>query len=234
MTGQPTDPPVADPMVTEVAKAYYPHALAAADAARDRAQAGYTIAAAIATALVAAGVFTDFRDFPGWVQALGVLALLLWMTAAYLFMRAVSERELAPGESPTELETQPSDLAFVKSVLGTVKRERAAVERDLRGATLAVLLAMVATLGTVIGILGDEDPDPKKAGTVFLTPAGSATASTICKTEGVTALAGHFDPSKLKDEFVSITIDAGACRDEKADVRLRKKEIAGASVAGGG
>jgi hypothetical protein len=61
-----------------VVNAYYPRALAVPDAARSRAQAAYTIASAIAAALVAAGVFGNLDQRPELVQGLGVAALVGW------------------------------------------------------------------------------------------------------------------------------------------------------------
>lgn len=59
---------VAPAAYTAINDAYYEELVKAPAAARSRAQAGYTIAAAIATALVTAGVLTDFEERPHQVR----------------------------------------------------------------------------------------------------------------------------------------------------------------------
>jgi hypothetical protein len=218
-------------MVTEVAKAYYPRAVAAADAARTRAQAGYTIASAVAAALVAAGVFGDFEQLPTEVQVLGVVALAAWLVAAFAFMLAVSTRRPTPGEQedPTKPQQQKGSLAFVTDVMGDTMGERAAVEKVVGIATAAVGVAMLLTLATIVGVAADEDADPKRDGVLILTVEGIATSKATCDRE-MNTIEGRFDPAKLKDEFVSLVVSAGDCTGEDIDLRFRKKEIAAARL----
>lgn len=228
-------PPAADPaqaMVTEVAKAYYPRAVAAADAARGRAQAGYTIASAVAAALVAAGIFGGFDEFATAVQVLGVSALASWLGAAFAFIRAVSERRPSPGEreDPTSPQEHRGALAFVVDVMGDAKHEREAVERRLGFATTTVGVAMLLTLATAVGVLLGDQPDPKRGGLVSLTVNGAAAASATCS--GPTReIQGQLDPAELNEQFVKIAVEAGDCRDEAVDLRLRRKDIAAVVIA---
>jgi hypothetical protein len=131
-------PAVRDAIVT----AYYPRALSSPDSARSRAQAGYTIASAIAAALVAAGVLGDIESQRTVVQALGLSAIILWMTTAWFYMLAVSVPvRVVEGLRLTE-------DAFVDTTLRNAKAERNEVDLRQRRARLAsfgaVLLTVVA------------------------------------------------------------------------------------------
>jgi hypothetical protein len=125
-----------------IVAAYYPRALSSPDAARSRAQAGYTIASAIAAALVAAGVLGDVESQGAVVQALGLSAIILWMTSAWLYMLAVAVPvRLVEGLRLTE-------DAFVDTTLSNAKAERDEVDLRQGRARLAsfgaVLLTVVA------------------------------------------------------------------------------------------
>ncbi|NLT06226.1 MAG: hypothetical protein GXY03_07925 [Solirubrobacterales bacterium] len=225
-------PKAAETMVTEVAKAYYPLAVAAADHARTRAQAGYTIASAVAAALVAAGIFADFAELPAVVQGLGFAALLGWLAAALGFMVAVSRRRPTPqeDEDPTSPQENVGALAFVRDVMGDAKQERAAVERWLAIATGAVGVAMALTLLTVGGILLQDSPDPKRAATVTLTADGAAAFAASCD-ETRRAVRGRLDPGDLGDAFVPVEVAAGVCGSDEVDLRLRRKDVATVAIA---
>jgi hypothetical protein len=78
------------PPASQISSSHWPRALAAADSARARAQSGFTVASAIATALVAAGIFTDITDRANPARWVGAAALSLWLAAMLLFLLAVS------------------------------------------------------------------------------------------------------------------------------------------------
>jgi hypothetical protein len=93
----------------EVVAAYWPRALAAADAARARAQAGFTVASAIATGLVAAGIFTNAAERAHAARDIGAAALALWLGAMLLFLRAIAEPAI--DSTPTAGARAAADLA---------------------------------------------------------------------------------------------------------------------------
>jgi hypothetical protein len=127
-----------------VVSAYYPRALASPDSARSRAQAGYTIASAIAAALVAAGVLSEIDSQPGVIQILGLGALTLWMATAWLYMSAVSVPvRVIEGLQLTEDE-------FVGTALSNAKIERDEVDRRQRRARWVSFAAVLLTLATFV------------------------------------------------------------------------------------
>jgi len=130
-----------------VVAAYYPRALASPDSARSRAQAGYTIASAIATALVAAGVLGNIESQTGVVQSFGLSALIMWMVTAWFYMSSVSVPvRVVEGLRLTE-ET------FVSTALSNAKVERDEVDRRQGRARFVSFLAVLLTLTTFIAAL---------------------------------------------------------------------------------
>lgn len=130
-----------------VVTAYYPRALGAPDTARSRAQAGYTVASAVAAALIAAGVLSGIDKRPVLVQGLGLTALVLWMITALLFMWAVSAPvRVVEGDQPT------AD-AFVTTALSNAKLERDEVDKRQRAARIASVAAVLLTLAAFVTAL---------------------------------------------------------------------------------
>jgi hypothetical protein len=130
-----------------VVAAYYPRALAAPDSARSRAQAGYTIASAIAAALVAAGVLGGIDRQPGIVRYFGLGTLILWMMAAWLYMSAVS----VPVTVIEGLQL-PEDR-FIATALSNAKSERDEVDRRQSRARRVSFLAALFTVLTFLTAL---------------------------------------------------------------------------------
>ena len=162
---------------------------------------------------------------------MGVLALVAWLMAALFFVLEVSERRPDPEESkdPQKLQEHTGALAFVRDVMSDAKRERDAVEAYQRRAVFMTGAAMFLTVAVIIGVLVDQPADPSKRGTFTLVAEGQRTVAAACG-RPITVLEGTVDPSKLKDEFVPVTVDAGDCQDEKVIVRLRKKHIAAVAL----
>jgi hypothetical protein len=218
-------------MVSEVAKAYYPRAVAAADSARSRSQAGYAIASAIAAALVAAGLFGGIDERSAAVKALGVLALAAWLLAGFMFIVAVSERRPDPGESrdPQKLDEHKGALAFVRDVMSDVKSERQNVEDRQRQAVGITALAMLLTVTTIVGVLIDQPANTSERGVFALGPAGRRAIDDACSKK-VKTLVGTVDPDHLQEDFVPITVKAGFCRANKATLDVRGNQISAVAL----
>jgi hypothetical protein len=105
---------------------------------RTNAQAGYTVAAAVAAAVVGAGVFASVDDAPVLVQGAAAITLLLWLAAAWNFMRAVSIQPVLGG---IKHEGGPEVLA-----------EEAIAEQSLHAQKTA-RVAGIATFLTVVLVL---------------------------------------------------------------------------------
>ena len=111
---------VAPAVAKAIVEAYYPAALEEADNARGRAQNGYTIAGAVAAAIVAAEVFGDIGKEQDFVQWSGVAALALWL----------GPPSCSCGRSPVRSTSGAPQSAgdadeFVTAVLDRAKSERA-------------------------------------------------------------------------------------------------------------
>jgi hypothetical protein len=209
------------PAADEIARAYWPRALAAADAARARAQSGFTVASAIATGLVAAGLFTNLADRSHPARYVGAIALMFWLAAMLLFLFAVA----SPTPPRTADPVGPTSRAeFVVGLLEPVERERRQVEWRQRLAVsvtgaAVILTAASFTIGT-IWLAVDRD-----RGTLVLTAKGSSALEHVCKPKPL-RLHGELDVPTLKADFVVFRIDKGACRATKrSPVRIPRADV---------
>jgi MFS family permease len=213
-----------------VVTAYYPRAIAAADSARNRAQAGYAIASAIATGLVVAGAFTSIEDH-GWpAQLAGALALFAWILAGLLFLHAVATPVTQP-LSIDELAIDADSPAWIEAVLGRAQSERTEVDRRNVLAILATIGAVFITI-PAIALTGFSALSLNKDEvTLYLTRAGKNTVKQLCPEadSGIerSQIEGSLENRTLRRDFVVITVTP--CLPEMATLHIRKTEISGIS-----
>jgi MFS family permease len=204
---------------TAVVGAYYPRAVAAADAARTRAQSAYAIASAVAAALVAAGILTDIGDRPEWVQILGLAALAAWLVTAVLFMAAVAE--------PVQL-TLPARLPdadhFIDAVLENVRQERAALEGRLGPAIVGTKIAVLLTVVAFLLVLFVPEEATTTNVSVVLNDKGAASIEALCGTSAIT-VTGQVDLSTLAEKYVPVTLNAESCGGQSMTVRLPQRYV---------
>jgi hypothetical protein len=219
VTGPAVDRGPAADVVKAVVDAYYPRGVAAADRARDRAQSGYTIASAIAAALVAAGAFAKLGDKPAGVQAVGLAALAAWLLAALLFIWVIAV--------PTRAGTDPGAKTageFLHNVSTRVNAELSVIRRRQSAAVATTTLAIVLTLlALALATTQNGDRPPERAH-LALTPQADAALRTLCGPQ-VGELYGTVDPDKLGDAAVPVELPAGECGTQAATVELPKGSI---------
>jgi hypothetical protein len=212
-------PEIAPAARDAVIEAYYPTALQAAEAARNRAQSAYTIASAVAAAIVAGGIFGDIGDQPVGVQVLGVVTLAAWLLAAILFIQAIT----GSVEAPESGEQEDVD-AFVRAAVNNVSSERKTVS-DRQGRAYGItLVAIVLTLSLIVTLLVVEPESQSIAATVSVTPAGTDAVKSACP-DARSMVHGELDPDTLGSAFVTVMADAGVCGDQSVAVRLPRSSI---------
>jgi hypothetical protein len=199
-----------------VREAYWPRALAAADAARTRAQSGFTIASAIATGLIAAGLFANLADRSHWVRYVGGAALALWLTAMLLFLLAV-----VSGTGVAALAADQAERGFSVGLLKSVERERLRVERRLLAAVVVTSAAVLVTAATaVIDNVGFVDRDE---GTLVLTAQGVDALHRDCGGPRWRTRHGSLDVPTLKSDFVLFRLQCGSYG--KRAVRIPRDDV---------
>jgi hypothetical protein len=210
-----------DPEVVKtVTDAYYTRSVAAADAERSRAQQGYTIGSAISAALVAAGVFAHLDTRPVAVQVLGLLALILWLGAALLYIWTVS----VPINVKPPKDGWPDAGAFVTGVKEMVDTEVTDLRTRQHLAVLATCIAVVLTVATLAFATAEPGGAQPEKARVTLTPTASAALTGRCPTTG-NEIDGVVDPDHLGNDVVDIAIPAGECGRDATTLDLPKSEI---------
>lgn len=212
---------VAPLVVEQVAAAYYPAAVQEASAARARAQNGYVVAAAIASAIVAAGVFGNVTSEPDLVLVCGLGSLVIWLTAALFFLWAV-----AGATAPIASSSAGDAGAFVKAVLGSVRTDRRAIDGRLLKALVATLTAIVLTVLTVVLAVVVDD-DNVVEGSLVLTTSGRDAIQEACL-DSASVVDGRIDPETLGDPKVKFRLTSD-CRSDHGPttIWLKKDAIIG-------
>jgi hypothetical protein len=213
--------PINTEAVKTVVQTYYARGVAAADRARDRAEKGYTIASAIAAALVAAGVFAHLDERPASVKILGLTGFALWLLAAMLFILAVS----VPVKTHPE-EDWIGDDAFVEGVSKQIDGELRTLKRRQFAALTATLLAVlftVAAFSVATALPQGSDPEPAR---LALTSKADTGLARLCSVP-VSDLLGTVDPDNLDDDIVEVDVPPGACNDAETTIRLPGTAIIG-------
>lgn len=209
---------VNEKVVQAVINAFYPAVLGSADAARTRAQNGYTIASAVAAAIVAAGVFGDFASAVLAVKILGVVALVLWLAAAAAYIYAVS------GRVPS---AEGIAIGADQFTLDVVQKAREAREKVEGRSSVAQALTFAAVIATA-GALGTAAFFPHKSTTVtahvLLSRSGVADVSRLCSTRS-DIIEAKVEPEAIGKPAVALTPVPTACGSHEPTLHLLGKDV---------
>jgi hypothetical protein len=206
-------------VVKAVTDAYYPRAVALADAARSRAQSAYALASALAAGLIGAGLLTSLDNRIVAVKLLGVSAVLTWAWAARGYLEAVAAPVPIPNSG-----AQPTSVAFVNAVLVSAKQERDEIDRRQRLANLAAVAAILLTLATFSLALLTGTRVDRRSGVVALSPAGAQAVGAVCGRATAT-IHGTVDRASIGSEFLDINVDTTDCKNGSANLHLPKADI---------
>jgi hypothetical protein len=217
-----TEEPKMEPrpdVVKAVVERYYTRGLDAVDRARQRAERGYTIASAIAAALVAAGLLTHLEERPTVVQVLALVGLSLWLIAALLFMIAVAIKVKV---------NEPSGYAnwgaFIAGIAEQLRDKIRIINSRLLRAVVVTALATALTIAALsYGIAEPGGSAPVRA-RVELTTQGDNAIATVCG-HRVGFVYATVDPDTLSDAVVALKLPAGECGPTATVARVRKDEI---------
>lgn len=204
-------------MQAQTVDAYVSELFGSPAAVRSNAQNGFAIASAVAAAIVAAGIFGGVLESGLLLQILTVAALVGWLAAAWVFLRAVSRQptlERAPHRGPAR--------EFVDGAMKEVWQERDIIAKTSWRAQRITFAAGILTLlaaGTAIFLENERAIDAH----IALSSEGRAQLASIC--DGVTEVWGEVQLDTLGDQFVTIALDAGVCDGEEATVRVPRRAI---------
>lgn len=208
-----------------VVDAYYSDRVRAGAGARTRAQAAQSIVTIFAGALVATFTLSSLADRPIITRVVGCAAVGLWLGAAVLYVRAVG----TPVQRPpglTEVGSEPSDL--IKAVVEIADNESKSIDRRQVFANLVSVLALVATLATLVLALFVHPNPPYVRGSVDLTSAGQQAVASMCGVS-VTRLDGDVLTTSVDSPFVAVRVrSCGAIRN--AVIRVPQSQVASIST----
>lgn len=218
----PEEPEADSVAYQTVADAYYRKEIGAAAAARANSQNAYTIAAAVAAAVFAAGAFAGLKTEPTGVQIVGALALLAWLVAAGLFMRAVAAPYLRLPSEPREV---TSELDFMKAALTNAKNEAETINKRQSAARWVAGAASALTLLAIGLVLFLSPANAAKDITVRLSPADQTRLSQLCGQRVPTVVDGTADPSTFDEEAITFDPATSECKAAGTTELQKKKTI---------
>ena len=231
----PTEPEIAK----GAASAWWDTFFASPAKHRDNAQAGYAIAAAVATAITGAGLLTNLSETPKWVQIPFALALALWLFAAWKFMRTVAFQPDLGGV----VHEQSQDV-LARDAIQRTWRERQKIARRSwkaqRWAAAAGVMTFIALL--VLMLRPTVEGDATQSLVVGLTTTGAGAVDPLCAIPAAkpvspgkrdphkpfdTPFAARADPDALDDAIVELKDVACPKTHGKITLRVPKAAIAG-------
>ena len=216
-------PAIAADVRDAVVSAYFPRAVAAPDSARNRAQAGYAISSAIATALVAASAYVDIEDRSLVAQVLAGVALASWIVTALLYLHAVTTAVRTPLAEDAD---SPDPTGWLVSVLTRSQDERDLVDRRQRMATVATVAAVIVTVPALGVALASSVALDKDRVELALSDQALATVSALCG-KSLSTVQGLLESRTLRREFVVIEIERNVCDGRVRNVRIPRAAFRG-------
>ncbi len=211
-------------VIDEVNKAYYSRLIDAPDKARARALNGFTVASAIVAALVAAGLAKGLGDASALLRAVGCGALVLWLLAGASYVAAVAGWQMRKW-SPQSA-NDANDAAWNR--IEETKRDLASIRLATGIAQAFSILALAMTLA-LIGIAVLQNGSSRRVA-VTLTAKGAREVATACgwarrSSPPSTTFRVRLDAGSLGDRFTALRFDAGACREQAAEVLVGTGDI---------
>jgi hypothetical protein len=207
----------AEGVTNAVVEAYYPRAVAIADAARDRAQSAYALASAVAAGIVAAGVLGNFGSRPLLVQITGIAAVIVWIGAAYWYLQAIAAPvPLPPARSLTQ-------TLWVNQVLQDAFNERRIIDQRQKVANIVAVVAVGVTLAALMLALFSDSGSRESRALVSLTPAGASVTHDLCGVPAST-VEGLVVRDTVGKEFTTVRgVNVGTCAGK--ELRLSKAAV---------
>lgn len=167
---------------------------------------------------MAAGVFGDFTNAVLAVRILGVIALVLWLAAASVFIYAVSGRVSSPSGNARDLTT------FVVTVVNSITTARKEVDNRAASAQRVTVAAVVFTGAALTTAALYPSRTTEVIANVLLAPSGVSAVAAICPARE-TILRGRIDPSALDHSTVTVVTLAGSCGHARATLHIRSRDV---------
>lgn len=199
---------VLDAVIGPTSEAYYSDRVRSSSSARNRAQTAQSTTTVLIGGLVGTFTVTNLSDKPQLLEALGFTAVILWILAGMLYLRAVS----SPTREVVEARHVNSRLELIDHVLKKMDNEVAQIEKRQRFANIAVVAAAGITLSTVgLFLFGD---DSKFAdGTIALSGNYTMAIQKVCPF-ATQILTGSIDRTSVNSQFATIKVPGAICGDQ--------------------
>ncbi|MGW2343064.1 hypothetical protein [Streptomyces sp. NPDC001661] len=212
-----------DVVATTVAETYYAQQVQAVSAARGRAQAAQSTVTLFAGGLVAALSVATLTERPWWTQGLAILAVALWLAAAWCYLWAVASPIKDGQPRPRAEERQ----VLVNRVLAKVEKEAEKVDswqyRANLAAGAAVLLSLITFAATIV-----TDPVQEMAdGTLVVDSSYRSVLTAVCSAKSAREelVSGQILKDSLATPFVEIRPDKKVCMTSGMSLHIPRSKV---------
>jgi hypothetical protein len=226
MSEDPEQDRLIDAVIGPTSEAYYSDRVRASGAARVRAQAAQSTITVFLGGLVGAFTITALTDRPILLRIAGFVAVVLWICAGLLYLRAVA----LPVETTVQTTHVKDRLALIDHVLKKADGEARQIDRRQRAANGVVMAAAVTTL-TAFGFFLFGGGDSGQAGSVMVSPAYVTTLRSLCpRLTGV--LTGSVRTDSLASQFVQIKMSDPSCATKQITLQIPRADVTAVLLEG--
>jgi hypothetical protein len=209
---------------------------------RDLADKAWKIAAGVAVVIVATGFTDRLQSTPGWVRAVGGIAVLAWLVATGAFIwvniplkdgaksfsrhwaleEQAMQREIEEAESAKKRGDPVPEREVAAKLPNRVMR--GVLNERFRGAAACAFAALIITAIALVAVLFTSSSEERRTGRLLLTADGQQAVLEACPDltkQTIGDAPASLDTAKIgKDEPVAITFEAGICNSTVAVVYL--------------
>ncbi|MFI6637523.1 hypothetical protein ACIBI7_52310 [Nonomuraea fuscirosea] len=210
-----------DKVVDAISGAYYSERVRSGSSARTRAQTAQSTITLFAGGLVAALTFTALAGHPLVTRAAGVVAVVLWLGAAMMYVWAISlpVHQLVKIREATDVDD------FVAKVLQRADIETEEIDKRQKWATrmAAAALAISALAFGLAVLLGPEEKTVP--GVVILEQKDLVSVAGACRFSPQNAIEGRVKEATLTAAFVEIAVKRDTCAHGVTILRIPRASI---------
>jgi MFS family permease len=210
-----------------VISAYYPRVVAIGETARNRAQAAFAGASALAGGALGAFVVTLPRSQHPAARLLGCLAVGAWLLAVPFFVAAIA-RYVRPVQQSSNQDSRSDDdfsRVFLREVFQRSAEERKKVDKLQQIAQLIACVALVLSFFTFVAATFAPEQTEKSPASLVLTPAGQGALADLCH-HNDRIVDGRIESASLGTPFVVFHVDANTCGGYSAILRIPRSDVA--------
>lgn len=223
--------PVDERVMDAIISAYYPRVVAIGETARNRAQAAFAGASALAGGALGTFVVALPRSQHPVARLLGCLAVGAWLLAVPFFVAAIA-RYVQPVRKSGHQDGRTKDdfdRGFLTEIFERSAEERRKVDKLQQLGQVVACVALVLSFLTFVAAAFAPEQTEEQAASLVLTRTGQRAVADLCQ-RNVRTVDGRIDSASLGTPFVVLHVDGKSCGGHPAVLRLPRGDVVAVRV----